>query len=281
MSETQPVYGVVKVGDDWAVDTSAIPEGAQTVGACGLTYDTSCIDKVELEGASEAQREYAEEAARSVLNLLTAGQVANCPVLLRPCRVVDCMESFDWSYDGVSWAPRLMEGRWINTLPCGCTSGCGHDSSPSALLLPDSAAEVLEVWVDGTLLDPSEYRLRGRLLIRVDGDWPQRQDMDRDHQSEPETFGVLYRPGLRLNFMGERALGALVREFLRACTGSKKCALPASVQTLSRQGVTYDVRRDGLADGVMGIREVDLYVSTINPNHLKQAPAVYVPGGLR
>lgn len=250
-------------------------------GPCGLVVDTACLDAAEWEAASAAEQEYALDAARSVLNHLTAGQVANCPVLLRPCRVVDCMESFDWHYDGVSWAPRLADGVWVNTLACGCVTGCGHGSTASTLLLPSNPAEVLEVWVDGALLDPSAYRLRGRLLIRVDGEWPQRQDMDRDHESEPETFAVLYRPGRALNLMGQRALGALVREFLRACTGSKKCSLPASVQTLSRQGVTYDVRRDGLADGVMGIREVDLYVSTVNPNHLKQAPAVYVPGGLR
>lgn len=249
-------------------------------GPCGLLVDTACLDAAEWEAASPAQQEYALDAARSLLNHLTAGQAANCPVLLRPCRVVDCMESFDWFYDGVSWAPRLMDGVWINTLSCGCVTGCGHGSTASTLLLPRNPAEVLEVWVDGTLLDPSEYRLRGRLLIRVDGDWPQRQDMDRDHESEPETFGVLYRPGRALSLMGQRALGALVREFLRACLGSKKCTLPANVQTLSRQGVQFNVERDGLANGVMGIRDVDFYVSTINPNHLKQAPAVYIPGGL-
>lgn len=249
-------------------------------GPCGLLVDTACLDADEWEAASPAQQEYALDAARSLLNHLTAGEAANCPRLLRPCRVVDCMESFDWSYDGVSWAPRLMAGTWINTLPCGCSSGCGHASKANALLLPTSVAEVLEVWVDGTMLDPSEYRMAGRFLIRREGVWPQRQDMDRDYLTEPETFAVSYRPGRPLGPMGERALGVLVKEFLRACVGSKKCTLPANVQTLSRQGVQFNVERDGLANGVMGIRDVDFYVSTINPHHLKQAPAVYIPGGL-
>lgn len=248
-------------------------------GPCGLTVDPNCLDPAEWDAASPSEREYALEAARALLNALTAHEAANCPRLLRPCRVVDCMESFDWRYDGVSWAPRLMDGVWMNTLACGCTSGCQHRSSDATLMLPTAVAEVIEVWIDGALIDPAEYRVRGRYLTRITGSWPQRQDMDRDPFTEQETFAIQYRPGRDLGLMGERALGVLVKEFLRACAGSKKCALPSNIQTLSRQGATFNVERDSLAGGVMGIRDVDFYIATVNPNHLKQQSAVYIPGG--
>ena len=258
------------------------PPALSIEGPCGLNVDPSCLDPEEWNAATPSQQDYALEAARAMLNALTAGEAANCPVLLRPCRVADCMESFDWHYDGVTWAPRLMAGVWTNTLGCGCDTGCQHESTQMSLPLPRGVAEVVEVWIDGALVDPSRYHVSGRWLVRSDGlAWPQRQDMDRDYMSEPETFAVIYRPGRALGLMGERALGSLVREFLRACSGSKKCSLPAGIQTLTRQGVTYDVQRDGVADGVIGIREVDFYVATINPYRLRQAPAVYVPGGLR
>lgn len=256
------------------------PTGPPVIdGPCGLDVDTSCIDMEQWDAASEGDRETALQSAQQLLRSLTAGEAANCPVVLRPCGPQSCFDSASWAYDGVSWAPRLVEGgRWINSSSCGCARTCRHVSTPTTLLLPTSVAEVTEVWIDGAPLSPSQYRVQGRWLIRLDGDeWPQEQNMDLGWELHPDTFAVVYRPGRPLGAMGAKALGRLVAEFLKSCT-TGKCALPSNMRTVSRQGITFDVEKDSLADGVTGIREVDYYTYTINPNRLKQPSRVYVPG---
>lgn len=248
-------------------------------GPCGLTVDTSCVNAAEWDAANVTNRERALDSARLLLNMLTAGLVANCPTLLRPCSESSCVSAGNWHWSGNRWVPVINEyGRWVNTSGCSCSGACSHDWATS-LRLPTLVAEIVEVTIDGAVLDPSAYRLSGRTLLRVDGEnWPDRQDMDA-LPGEPDTFTVEYRPGAPLGPMGEAALGRLVQEFLRSCTGGK-CALPVGVQNLSRQGAQYSVESDPLSDMVLGIREVDFYTATINPNRLKQPSRIYVPGGL-
>lgn len=245
-------------------------------GPCGLVVDPYCIDPDEWEAAPPEQRRYAMEAARLTLNHLTAGQVANCPEVYRPCGQAPCQSPVT----GLTWEPILSEGKWFNVRPCGCQTDCWHADPASRVRMPRPVADVDDIYVDGAALGREEYRFSGGWLVRTNGSaWPTDQDLSRDY-SEPDTFAIVYRPGFPLGLMGERALGVLVREFLRACSG-KKCSLPSNMRTLSRQGVTFEVEADQLADGVIGIREVDFYTATINPNRLRQAPAVYVPGARR
>lgn len=245
-----------------------IPEGP-----CGLTVDTYCLDSEEWAAADDGQKAYALESARVMLNHLTAGAAANCQTTYRPCGQPRCGTPID----GVLLQPALVGGAWFNVRPCGCMTDCWHADPASRLRMPRPVAEVTDVFVDGVALSPDAYRLQGGWLIRVDGTpWPTDQDLSLDW-TEPGTFAVIYRPGYPLGLMGERALGVLVREFLRACSG-KRCALPSGLQTLSRQGATFNVEQDPISDGVLGIREVDFYTATINPNRLRQAPAVYIPG---
>lgn len=248
-------------------------------GPCGLTVDTSCIDAAEWDDASPTDHERALDSARRLLNMLTAGLVANCPVDLRPCRESSCLSAGNWYWSGSRWTPVINDyGQWINTSGCSCDGPCSHDPATS-LRLPTLVAEVVEVTVDGAVLPTSAYRVSGRWLLRTDGQpWPDTQDMDA-LPGQDGTFVVTYRPGAPLGPMGEAALGRLVQEFLRSCTGGK-CALPAGVRTLSRQGAQYNVEADPMSDMVLGIREVDFYTATINPNRLKQPSRVYVPGGL-
>lgn len=245
-------------------------------GPCGLVVDPYCIDEEEWDAAPPEQRRYAMEQARITLNGLTAGQVANCPEVYRPCGQKPCHAPVT----GLTWEPVLTQGRWFNQRPCGCQTDCWHADAASRVRLPRPVADVDDVYIDGAALSPDEYRFYGGWLVRTDGTaWPTDQDLSQDY-SEPNTFAIVYRPGFPLGPAGERALGVLVREFLRACSG-KKCSLPSNMRTMSRQGVQFDIEKDQLADGVIGIREVDFYTATINPNRLKVAPAVYVPGGSR
>ena len=221
----------------------------------------------------------AYDMAREALNTLTAGLVANCPVLLRPCSVACCMAADQWSWDGMTWRPYLVDGQWMNG--CGCKDPCGCQRVAGLDL--GGPYEVLGVALDGQELPDDQWRVddgvdttrQGRYLYRIGGDWPVQQDMDL-MPNEQGTFAVHARPGYALGAAGERALGKLVCEFYKAACG-QKCELPARVQSISREGVTMILGEALFPGGLMGIRDVDIYIASINPNALVTIPTVYSP----
>jgi hypothetical protein len=68
----------------------------------------------------------------------------------------------------------------------------------------------------------------------------------------------------------------LTCEFTKACSGGK-CRLPTAVTSIARQGVTMEVSSGMFPDGMTGIREVDAFLSSINPNALRIPPKVWSP----
>jgi hypothetical protein len=57
----------------------------------------------------------------------------------------------------------------------------------------------------------------------------------------------------------------------------QKCALPAGVTSITRQGVTMDILPGAFPGNRTGIREVDVYVQRWNPNALKAPTTVWSP----
>lgn len=235
--------------------------------ACTVPWlaDVSCDP-----GWSEYEAGVQERAlalAWDTLRWLTAGRVGSCQVEDRPCLDHPCdVCETGWMY------PQIVNGTWVNRA-CG-TSGCAcrvHE-----VLLP-SAAVVNEVWVDGVLLNSSEYRLdRSNRLVRTDGlPWPSCANAHAE-RDEPGSFVVLYVPGIEPGLAGEMAAGVLASEYAKACTGSK-CRLPSSVTSITRQGVSLTMTEGVFAGGVTGIREVDVWVATVNPHRLVTPPRVWSP----
>ena len=68
----------------------------------------------------------------------------------------------------------------------------------------------------------------------------------------------------------------LACEFAKACTGGK-CRLPSSVTSIARQGVTMTISSGMFLGGQTGIREVDAYVVSVNPNAQVMPPVVWSP----
>lgn len=70
-------------------------------------------------------------------------------------------------------------------------------------------------------------------------------------------------------------VGTLAKEFLDACSGGK-CRLPRRVQQVSRQGVSYQMvdPTDIYRSGLTGIPEIDIWLSSVNPNRLMAPPRV-------
>jgi len=209
--------------------------------------------------------------AWAAMRFLSAGMLGSCEVHLRPCAARLCNSCWDqWHL-----SPYLRDGNWYNGYRCG-NDGCSC-GAVSEVLLSGKVAEISEVFLYGEVMPPTSYRLDdGRRLVRVDGEsWPHCQNMNlpNDHV---DAFTVSYVPGVKPDAAGLWAVGVLACEFAKACTGAK-CRLPSSVTSMTRQGVSYEFDNSMFSNGQTGIREVDAYVLSINPNRLKVPPRVWSP----
>jgi hypothetical protein len=210
--------------------------------------------------------------AGQALRLLTGFRVGGCPVTVRPCSIA-CASSYGGF--GPGWSPYISpSGAWVN----GCCSAtdCGHLGT-AKVVLPGPIGEITEVLIDGAALDPTLYRVdNGDELVRLDGEpWPTTQNMLLD-SDQPGTFAVTYLHGVPVDGLGARAAGVLACEFAQAIQGLN-CALPPTVTSITRQGVSMTLEAGVFPGGVTGIREVDMYIERWNPGHLRSATKVWSP----
>lgn len=260
------------------------PDGT---GPCAWPLDTACTPGwPDDPGDWTPQHVMAVEIATDVLWHRTGGRFGLCPELIRPCRR-RCYP--DRHGTGILWDqrtypldPYVNNGRWFN-FGCGCSRmDCGC-KPPCALRLPGPVNAVLEVRIDGALIPADQYQLVARAgyadLLRTGGMqgpcWPTCQNLELP-ETEPGTFSVLYLRGRPVPVAGVRALGVLAAEIYKQCTGASGCRLPERVRTVTREGTTYDMFDPGewLTQGLTGLRDVDTWINTVNPNGLRQPAAV-------
>ena len=241
--------------------------------------DTSCCD--EFPSYDEALQNRALTLAWDTIRVLTGGRVAAGCSTLRPCLSEkpcdDCwgqwMDKLDPATGGL-FQPTLYNGQWYNMPPCrpkdcSCCSVC-------EIKMPARVAALLEVNIDGYRHDPRLFRIDdGHNLVRQDGCcWPSCQNLGAPY-GYYGTFGIKYVPGIVPNAAGLWAVGVLACEYAKACSGGK-CRLPSSVTSISRQGITMELT-SGMFDNGTGIREVDAYIHSVNPNALKLPSRVWSP----
>ncbi|AUM19880.1 hypothetical protein CSW53_13070 [Rhodococcus ruber] len=215
------------------------------------------------------KQRHAEDLAVSVLWALSGRQFGQCPVIARPCPQTCSTSSGTY---GAGWFPVFADGQWRN-LTCGCPGSCTA-SGPKVVHLPGPVGEVLTVTVAGVILDEAAWHLEGDRLYRVDGaDWP-RQDMNSPSGSDG-TWTVTYTRGIPVPDGVGTLVGILTKEFLDACGGGK-CRLPRRVQSVSRQGVSYQMvdPTDIYRSGKTGLAEIDIWLAAVNPIALQQRPVV-------
>lgn len=251
---------------DWEINTACCPDWA--------TYEAEVQDAAEL-------------LATSLLDRLTGYRYNQCPVTVRPCGK-PCQGNggyMTWpvgapgsSGSGAPWMiPFVDNGVWRN---CGCTGGCTCRAS-CELVIGAPVASVTEVTIDGVELDSSAYRLdhteRGAVLVRLDGEcFPECQDMDVA-VTEVGSFTVTYIPGELLPADGAIYAGMLACQFAKACIGAGDCALPAQLQSLTRDGVSLEmVDPSTIPEAILtGIAEVDRWVRSVNPSNLRQRIRIF------
>lgn len=177
-----------------------------------------------------------------------------------------------------TWRPCGLGG-------CGCTDygGCGCHRYPRLRLRHWPATEVTSVRIDGAVLPDTAYQLGTDndygYLLRTDGEaWPCCQDIAADPATDPDTFEIVYGWGVA------PPPGAGMQTQLLACELAKgwstgKCRLPRRVTSITRENLTVAVldNFELFAEGLTGIPEVDLWVSTFNPSRTDRPPKVLNP----
>jgi hypothetical protein len=240
------------------------------MGTCNWPVDRSCLPNATGE-VDQARQADAEALAVTVLWSLTGRQFGACDTIIRPCPT-PYANLATGSVVGPGWFPAWVDGNWRN-ITCGCAGGC-NDTVPSVIHLPGPAQAVTEVKIGGAVLPPDQYKLEGDRLYRVGGvAWPS-QDLSRP-LPEDGTWSVTYQRGVPVPDGVGVLVGTLALEFLNACTGGK-CRLPRRVQSLQRQGVSYQMvdPTDIYAAGLTGIPEIDMWINSVNPRRIMAAPSV-------
>lgn len=259
----------------WPVDTTCIPNW----DAWEVEPDPEADPPVVgVPYYSDEDKARAISLAGQTMRLLTGFRIGGCPITVRPCKA-GCSDPTWRTYPpggGGVWQPVNMGGSWLN-IACGCGSGGCACTTVQEVRLYGPASGIELVKIDGATLDPSAYRLDpGGRLVRTDGDvWPACQNMN-EADTEAGTFSVTYSPGAAVDGLGAWAAGLLAAEYVEVCS-TGKCKLPASVSQIVRNGVTMTLTPGAFPGGKTGLRAVDSYLESVNPNGLKAAPMAWSP----
>lgn len=289
---TQPgtyIYWAVGAG---AVEATSKPRSFTIVsvldaaGQSGPCESWITADEVEeCCSASETSLDYqdAADAASQVLFKLVSRYSGTCgPRRVRPCGT-SCGDSmwggFVWS--GVEWLVSGPGALLSNPEPLPTSRGCGCRPL-NRVMLAGNVRDVLEVTIDGDVIDPATYRLdERRWLTRIpdpsDPDtrlfWPSCQDEEADETADG-TFSVLYTFGVAPPLPAKMAARELACAIFKTCdTGSDDCPLPNNVTRIQREGVTIDLKSftgwgfdPAKRQWQTGLPLVDMFLNAYNPN---------------
>lgn len=176
---------------------------------------------------------------------------------------------------------RPVVGRCRTRDACRCGDVAGIRLGGSPLV------EITTVKIDGVELDPSEYRIdeHAELVRLADGDgvrrgWPSCQNMYLA-DTEVGTFSVTYVYGIAPPPGGVAAAAALGCQLAMACQPETlgACRLTDRAISVTRQGVTKALRDPSqmFPDGLTGLNEVDLWLSSIRYGKRHRPATVVVP----
>lgn len=205
---------------------------------------------------------------------------------VRPC-MQNCAWPGIWTPLGVYNPAFGMAGMLdpMRNPPPRPSCGCGWISE---FVFPArNVVDVTKVMLDGSLLDPSLYRLDDAdeipKLVRLGGHWwPSCQNVLRD-DTEHGTWSIEYRWGQAPPIGGENACKSLSCQLALAtkpeAVRDGRCRLPKRVTSVTRQGIALALI-DPLTlfqDGMTGISEVDLWIGSIRYGDNHQAAQVIDP----
>lgn len=244
---------------------------------CVWPIDPACFTET-WDTYPEVVRQRALALASATLYRLCGYRVGGCPLTVRPSPQNGTC-AFPSDAMSTSWVPNFYpvnwNGAWTNV-------AVGPASDPRLVELPAPIGQIIEVKVDGAVVDEDDYTiLDNKYLAWVgagESPWPLNQDWVLP-DTEPGTFSVTYLNAYPVDAIGAYAAGLLTMEFAAACAGGgKKCKLPSNIVSIVRQGVSYELSTGAFPDGKTSIREVDAYIEQWNPRARRGAPMVFNPG---
>lgn len=237
----------------------------------------------------------AEVASEILFNLSLRRFPGLCERTVRPCRTGCGCPWQILSRGYVVWNPY-----WLNAWGWGSWScGEGYDNScgcqpVSKVLLAGYVQEIVEVVIDGAVVDPNTYRVDNhRWLVRtreLDTDpwphWPGCQDLTLP-EDQPGTWAVTYTYGKEPSAAATDAAVELACEWYKLCN-SQPCALPANTSRVIRQGtvvekpsyISWGFERGGRSiprGWNTGMPKVDAFLNAYNPGGLTRIPMFWSP----
>jgi hypothetical protein len=270
--------------------TPILPDGpgANLDGPCSLWATEDDIAACcTVEGTDLSILTQYAVAASQVMYAISGKRYAGLcgPVTARPCRTgCGCwpfqrLSSGYNSHELTIWTGSvwgLSGPGWSSTCGCGCV--------PEVVLSGVPVAEIGEVKINGSVVDPTTYELRDyRKLVRTDGGfWPSCQNIALP-DTEAGTWSVTYTYGEGPPVVGQLAAAALACEMYTACSdGAGECQLPSQATRIIRQGITIENLQPlamMLVGGSTGIVAIDAFIASLGP--LVRRPAFLVPGQQR
>lgn len=171
------------------------------------------------------------------------------------------------AYTNFMTTPQVVGGKMYN-LPRASTGG-----QRELNLRQKPVLAVESVYVNGALLDPSQYSLRNNSYIV-------RTAPNLWILSPTSEIVVTYRHGARPPAAGKAAATRLANEIILWYLGDNRCALPERITSVARQGVSYTILdpQDFISQGKTGIYTVDSFISAVNPDKQRKKPAIFHPG---
>lgn len=264
---------------------------------CNWTVDVACCDT--WDDYDPAIQTAAAEYGALTMWAATGRRFGACTRIVRPCGE-DCGDNnfgwgsgFYWS-DGV-WFPYILDGVWRNCM-CGRGPNCGCRPNHQVWLTPPVSGIVEVRFSDGTIIDPSTYRVDDyQWLVRqgpnldiepitaTDGGWPRHNDYNFPvtgalAPADKTSWQVTYLWGIGVPTVLQVAAGELACEWAKNCVGAA-CRLPQRVTSIARQGVTVSLTDVDqlLQNGLTGLTTVDSLIQRFNPGRLPSRMAIASP----
>lgn len=242
---------------------------------------------------------YALSASQIMFDLSGRLFAGRCQKTARPCRQ-DCYCGMQVLSRGHVIGPWDLGWNWMGN-SWGCNGDpCGCAPLSRVKLSGYPVREIIEVKIDGVVVDPATYRLDNwRWLTRMRDpadpgtalSWPSCQITDLP-DTEEGTFSVEYSYGQDPPIGGQDAAAALACQLYKACSssgGGADCEIPTNAVRVTRQGVTIDKEaisalffgKNGNNGWQTGIRQVDAFLNSVNKSGMQQRPRTWSPDAPR
>lgn len=168
----------------------------------------------------------------------------------------------------LQYQPEIVNGEMYN-MPRGLSSS----SNMQLRLRRRPVLTVSEIQLGNTIVDPATYELRNNAFVT-------KKDKTPWVTTAQQDLIVTYTHGQPPPIAGRRAAVRLANELILAEIGDPSCALPDTVTSINRQGVSYTLLDPQvyIEKGRTGVYEIDMFIYAANPRGALKKPAVFIAG---